>query len=116
MFLLQSLCNFFFPQNFPARSAPIKEQTVLEYLLEAAQEGCELDWTRLCHEVGLIHEMFSDIQSAILKVGSKERLKPIKNELPEDVSLQTSSIYLRNIFQIITWITLHMHSHCIFLR
>ncbi|PON69537.1 DNA helicase, ATP-dependent [Parasponia andersonii] len=80
--------------NFPARSVPIKEQTVLEYLLEAAHEGLAMDWTRLCHEVGLTHEMFSDIQSAILKVGSKEKLKPIKNELPEDISYSHIKICL----------------------
>lgn len=45
-----------------------------------------MDWTRLCHEIGLTHEMFLDTQSAILKVGSEEKLKPIKNELPEEVS------------------------------
>lgn len=81
------ICLFFFYlQNFPGRSAPIKEQTVIEYILEAAQEGFEMDWTRLCNEIGLTHEMFLDIQTAILKVGSREKLKPIKNELPEDVS------------------------------
>ncbi|GMN23224.1 hypothetical protein TIFTF001_000034 [Ficus carica] len=72
--------------NFPGRSAPIKESTVSEYLFEAALEGLEMDWTRLCHEIGLTHEMFLDTQSAILKVGSEEKLKPIKNELPEEIS------------------------------
>ncbi|KAK9280366.1 hypothetical protein L1049_014055 [Liquidambar formosana] len=72
--------------NFPGRSAPIKEQTVLEYLLEAAQEGFAIDWTRLCDEAGMTHEMFSEIQGAISKVGSKDKLKPIKDELPEYVS------------------------------
>ncbi|KAB2634498.1 Werner syndrome ATP-dependent helicase-like [Pyrus ussuriensis x Pyrus communis] len=72
--------------NFPGRSAPIKEQTVLGYLVEAAQEGCEIDWIRLCNEVGLTHEVLSDTQCAISKVGPTERLKPIKDELPEDIS------------------------------
>ncbi|XP_009379064.2 ATP-dependent DNA helicase RecQ-like [Pyrus x bretschneideri] len=72
--------------NFPGRSAPIKEQTVLDYLVEAAQEGCEIDWIRLCNEVGLTHKVLSDIQCAISKVGPTERLKPIKDELPEDIS------------------------------
>ncbi|KAL5580452.1 hypothetical protein UlMin_012894 [Ulmus minor] len=72
--------------NFPGRPAPIKEQTVSEYILEAAQEGYEVDWTRFCNEAGLTDKIFTDIQSAISKVGSTEKLKPIKNELPEDIS------------------------------
>lgn len=71
--------------SFPSRSAPIKEQTVAEYILEAAQEEFPIDWARYCDEVGLTREIFSAIQGAISKVGP-EKLKPIKNELPEDVS------------------------------
>ncbi|GAV80936.1 DEAD domain-containing protein/Helicase_C domain-containing protein/HRDC domain-containing protein/RQC domain-containing protein [Cephalotus follicularis] len=71
---------------FPGRSDPIKEQTVVGYLLEASQEGFEIDWVRFCKEVGLTRQIFSDIQGAISKVGSKDKLKPIKNELPEDIS------------------------------
>lgn len=47
-----------------------------------------MDWTRFCAEVGLTLEIFSDIKGAILKIGSTEKLKPIKNELPENVSLK----------------------------
>ncbi|KAJ4829824.1 hypothetical protein Tsubulata_025335 [Turnera subulata] len=72
--------------NLRSRSVPIKAQTVLDYLLEAAQEGCEIDWTRFCDEVGMTREMFLDIQGAISKVGSRDKLKPIKNELSEDIS------------------------------
>ncbi|EEF35962.1 conserved hypothetical protein [Ricinus communis] len=72
--------------NLPSRQAPIKVETVCEYLLDAAQEGLEFDWIRFCSEIGLTGEIFSDIQGAIIKVGSREKLKPIKNELPEDVS------------------------------
>ncbi|XP_011080608.1 uncharacterized protein LOC105163818 [Sesamum indicum] len=71
--------------NYPGRAAPIKEQTVFEYILEAGREGCPIDWLRLCLEIGLTQEIFKDIQGAISKVG-KEKLKPIKNELPEEVS------------------------------
>ncbi|XLU30485.1 hypothetical protein S245_066551 [Arachis hypogaea] len=70
--------------NFPGRSAPIKEQTVAEYLLEAAQEGLPFDWSRFCEVIGLTQEIESEIQGAILKVASKDKLKPIKNELPEN--------------------------------
>lgn len=54
--------------------------------MEAAQEGFAIDWVRLRNEVGLTQKIMSDIQCAISKVGSREKLKPIKDELPEDVS------------------------------
>ncbi|KAJ8751579.1 hypothetical protein K2173_016825 [Erythroxylum novogranatense] len=72
--------------TFPGRSASIKEQTVAEYILEAAQEGFEMDWTRFCDEIGMTSEIFLAIQGAISKVGSTDKLKPIKNELPEDIT------------------------------
>lgn len=72
--------------NFPGRSAPIKEQTVLSYLLEAFQEGLATDWPRLCDEVELTNEMVSDILDVVKKVGSTDKLKPIKDELPENIS------------------------------
>ncbi|KDO41229.1 hypothetical protein CISIN_1g0444902mg, partial [Citrus sinensis] len=72
--------------NYPGRSAPIKEQTVVDYLLEAVSEGFDINWTRLCDEVGLTDEIFSAIQEAISKVGCKDKLKPIKNELPDDIT------------------------------
>lgn len=72
--------------NFPGRSAPIKEGTVVEYLLEAAHGGLQIEWTRLCGEVGLSREILSEIEGAISKVGSREKLKLIKDELPEDIS------------------------------
>ncbi|KAI3450175.1 hypothetical protein Pfo_006840 [Paulownia fortunei] len=71
--------------NYPGRAAPIKEQTVFEYILEAGREGCSIDWARLCLEIGLTQEIFKNVQDAVSKVG-KEKLKPIKNELPEEVS------------------------------
>ncbi|MED6216776.1 hypothetical protein PIB30_011103 [Stylosanthes scabra] len=80
--------------NFPGRSAPIKEQTVADYLLEAAQEGLAIDWSRFCETIGLTQEIESEIQVAILKVGSKDKLKPIKNELPESVTYPQIKTYL----------------------
>lgn len=64
--------------------APIKEQTVFEYVLEAGREGCSIDWARLCLEIGLTEEICKNIQEVVSKVG-KEKLKPIKSELPEEV-------------------------------
>ncbi|GFZ20021.1 RECQ helicase SIM [Actinidia rufa] len=71
--------------NFPGRPAPVKEETIFGYILDAAQEGCAIDWSRLCQEIGLTCEIFTNIQAAISKVG-KDKLKPIKNELPEEIS------------------------------
>ncbi|XP_027334856.1 uncharacterized protein LOC113849276 isoform X2 [Abrus precatorius] len=79
--------------NYPGRSAPIKEQTVVEYLLEAAQEGLPFNWTRFCEMIGLTQEIISEIQNAISKVGS-DKLKPIKNELPENVNYQHIKTFL----------------------
>ncbi|KAK1428580.1 hypothetical protein QVD17_17418 [Tagetes erecta] len=71
--------------NFPGRSAPIKVHTVLGYVLDAAREGCLIDWARLFKEMGVTLEICAKIQAAVLKVGSKDKLKPIKEELPEEV-------------------------------
>lgn len=71
--------------NHPDRASPIKEQTVLEHIFEAAREGCAIDWRRLCEEIELTYEIFKNIQDAVSKVGS-EKLKPIKEELPEEVT------------------------------
>lgn len=64
----------------------VKEQTVISYILEAARDGYEMNWARFCNEIGLTIETASQIRSAITKVGSRDRLKPIKEELPETVS------------------------------
>ncbi|KAH6765361.1 hypothetical protein C2S52_000187 [Perilla frutescens var. hirtella] len=78
--------------NHPGRAAPIKVDTVLEYILEAGREGCSIDWSRLCLEVGLTQESFNNIQEAMSKAGNK--LKPIKNELPEEVSYNQIKVCL----------------------
>ncbi|KAG0477517.1 hypothetical protein HPP92_014358 [Vanilla planifolia] len=70
------------------RSGPIKEQTVISYILEAAQTGRELDWARFCLDTGLTLQIISLIRAAISKIGSRERLKPIKEELPEMVTYE----------------------------
>jgi ATP-dependent DNA helicase RecQ len=60
-------------------AVPIKKQIVIADILDAAQEGCEMDWSRFCREVGLTPEIASGIPLA--KVGSRDKLKPIKEEL-----------------------------------
>ncbi|XP_058110814.1 uncharacterized protein LOC131253707 isoform X2 [Magnolia sinica] len=80
--------------NFPGRAAPIKEQTVFAYVLEAAQEGFEVNWARFCEEIDLTAEIITEIQGAVVKVGSREKLKPIKDELPEHVTYTHIKVYL----------------------
>lgn len=76
------------------RSVPIKEQTVISYILEAAHTGCEVDWARFCIEIGLTLEIFSKIHSAVSKIGSRERLKLIKEELTENVTYEQIKTFL----------------------
>lgn len=66
---------------------------MLEYILEAAREGYKMNWTRFCEETGLTRETFLSIQNAVSKVG-KEKLKPIKTELPEEVRSTLKSLIL----------------------
>lgn len=80
--------------NHPGRSAPIQEQTVAQYLLDAAQDGLPFDWTRYIEMIGLKQDYISAIQGAILKVGSTDKLKPIKNELPEEITYPHIKTYL----------------------
>ncbi|CAH1417998.1 unnamed protein product [Lactuca virosa] len=82
--------------NFPGRSAPIKVGTVLGYVLDAAREGCAVDWGRFFNEIGLTQQIAANVKAAVLKVGSKEKLKPIKDELPEEVEY----------FHIKAWLTM----------
>ncbi|XP_058787865.1 uncharacterized protein LOC131662172 [Vicia villosa] len=80
--------------NFPARAAPIQEQTVVQYLLDAALEGLPIDWTRFCEAIGLKQDFISAIRGAIAKVGSADKMKPIKNELPEEITYPHIKAYL----------------------
>ncbi|URE42672.1 RQC [Musa troglodytarum] len=80
--------------EIPRNSGPIKEQTVITYVLDAAREGCELNWARFCKETGLTLEIVSQIRCAITSVGSRCKLKPIKEELPESVTYDNIKTYL----------------------
>ncbi|XP_037483480.1 ATP-dependent DNA helicase RecQ-like [Triticum dicoccoides] len=75
------------------RAVPIKEQTVISYILDAARDGCEMNWNRFFEETGLTPEIASQIRLAIAKVGSRERMKPIKEELPENVTYEMIKIF-----------------------
>lgn len=94
-------------QNFPGRAAPIKEQTVLEYILEAGREGFVINWIRFSQEIGLTEDVHKWILSAISKVG-KEKLKPIKNELPEEVISAYNTVLIITVkYILITIISYH---------
>ncbi|KAL6516416.1 hypothetical protein OROGR_019721 [Orobanche gracilis] len=94
--------------NCPSRGPPIKEQTVHEYILEAARDGCSIDWARFCREIGLTQEIVRNIQNAIAEVG-KEKLKPIKNELPEEVTYSQIKVCL--MMQEMGTMDFHVSSH-----
>ncbi|XP_077236964.1 uncharacterized protein LOC143878578 isoform X2 [Tasmannia lanceolata] len=78
----------------PGRAAPIKEETVVGYVLEAAREGFEINWARFCEETGLTHEISKEIQDAATKIGSREKMKPIKDVLPEHVAYTHIKVWL----------------------
>ncbi|XP_072998258.1 uncharacterized protein [Typha latifolia] len=80
--------------NFPGRSVPIKEQTVISYVLEAARKGYEISWIRFCDSIELTLEKASQVRCAVTKAGSKDRLKPIKDELPENVTYEHIKTFL----------------------
>lgn len=80
---------------------PIKEQTVLQHILDAARDGKELNWTRFCEETGLTLEIASQIRLAIAKVGSRDKLRPIKDEVPENVILLAFYRYTAFLFAIV---------------
>ncbi|KAG6506528.1 hypothetical protein ZIOFF_031852 [Zingiber officinale] len=76
------------------KSGPVKQTTVISYILVAAKNGCELNWPRFCKETGLTLEIVSQIRRAIKKIGARDRLKPIKEELPESVTYDNIKAFL----------------------
>lgn len=90
-----SSCSSF--QNLPERPKPIKEDTVVEYILDCLRAGYEVDWDRLCVDAQFDESRAEEVRIAVLKVGSRDKLKPIKDQLPETVSLLMSIWYLQFI-------------------
>ena len=64
--------------NLPERPIPMKESTVLEYILEVARIGYEVNWVCFCKESRLAYKILKDIQVGINKASSRKKLKPIK--------------------------------------
>ncbi|KAI5082682.1 hypothetical protein GOP47_0002425 [Adiantum capillus-veneris] len=71
--------------NLPDRPKPIKEETVGEYIVECCRLGFELNWQRFSKETGF-DKVVKEVQAGVERVGSKDRLKPIKEQVPEHVS------------------------------
>ncbi|KAJ7514132.1 hypothetical protein O6H91_23G029400 [Diphasiastrum complanatum] len=80
--------------NLPDRPKPIKEDTVVEYIFDCIRAGYEIDWDRFCRETDYAMEVANEIKVAVQKTGSKELLKPIKENLPESVSYRHIKMYL----------------------
>ncbi|WP_163102161.1 DNA helicase RecQ [Peribacillus alkalitolerans] len=66
----------------------ITEDTVGSHLLRCVEEGYELDWERL-----VSNETEEIIRETVQKVG-KDKLKPIKEEVPKEISYSTIKIVL----------------------
>ncbi|BBN00819.1 ATP-dependent DNA helicase RecQ [Marchantia polymorpha subsp. ruderalis] len=80
--------------TLPDRPKPIKEETVIGYIIECATLGYELNWERFCQEVKLTKAKAGEIRMAIEDVGSLESLKAIKEHLPESFSYADIRTYL----------------------
>ncbi|XP_059065394.1 uncharacterized protein LOC131036323 isoform X2 [Cryptomeria japonica] len=80
--------------NLPERPAPVKDSTIIEYILEVAKAGYEINWMRFFKETGFTHKIAKEIRVGIDKAGSKEKLKPIKEQIPEFVSYTHIKTYL----------------------
>lgn len=80
--------------NLPDRPKPIKEETVAEYIMECSKLGYALDWKRFSNECGFSKVTAKEVQVGIERAGSKDKLKPIKEQVPDHVSYMHIKIYL----------------------
>lgn len=49
--------------------------------------GYEVDWERFCHDAGFTAKKSLEVEAAVLRAGSTEFLKPIKEQSAEFVRL-----------------------------
>jgi ATP-dependent DNA helicase RecQ len=80
--------------NLPDRPKPIKEDTVIEYISECVKAGYEVDWERFCHDADFTAKKALEVEVAVLRAGSTEFLKPIKEQSAEFVTYRDIKIYL----------------------
>lgn len=85
----------------PDRPKPIKEDTVIEYVCDCIKASYEVDWDRFCHDVGFTRKAAIEVRAAVEKAGSKELLRPIKDQAPEHVcikNLMTSTFLILDFY------------------
>eukprot|EP00249_Psilotum_nudum_P017460 c26334_g1_i2 orf=729-2210(+) len=79
--------------NLPVWSAPIREETVVQYILDCIRAGYRIDWIRFCKATGFTKKIAEEVSAGIGKAGSKYELKRIKQHLPEHVSFLHIRMY-----------------------
>ncbi|MCO5604622.1 hypothetical protein L7F22_058791 [Adiantum nelumboides] len=79
--------------NLPDRPKPLKEETVAEYIVECCRFGFELNWQRFSKETGF-DKVFKEVRAGVERAGNRDRLKPIKEQVPEHVSYLHIKIFL----------------------
>ncbi len=84
---VMKFCFLLWYQNLPDRPKPIKEDTVIEYISECVKAGYEVDWERFCHDADFTAKKALEVEAAVLRAGSTEFLKPIKEQSAEFVRL-----------------------------
>jgi hypothetical protein len=84
---VMKFCFLLWYQNLPDRPKPIKEDTVIEYISECVKAGYEVDWERFCHDADFTVKKALEVEAAVLRAGSTEFLKPIKEQSAEFVRL-----------------------------
>eukprot|EP00250_Pteridium_aquilinum_P034051 c6940_g1_i1 orf=115-2973(+) len=80
--------------NLPDRPRPIKDDTVADYIMDCYRLGYELDWERFCTETGFSKEIVTEVQAGVERAGARDKLKPIKEQVPEHVSYLHIKIFL----------------------
>ena len=72
-------------QNLPDRPKPVKEETIADYIMQCCRLEYQLDWERFCSETGF-DEVVNEVQSGVEMAGCRDKLKQIKEQVPEHVS------------------------------
>lgn len=79
--------------NLPDRPKPIKEETVADYIMDCCKLGYKLDWQRFSDETGF-SKVVKEVEAGVERAGVVDRLKPIKEQVPEHVSYLHIKLYL----------------------
>lgn len=52
--------------------------------MDCCRLGFELDWERFCDETGF-SKVVREVQAGVERAGARDKLKPIKEQVPEHV-------------------------------